>query len=295
MLSEYEFDQFLRSLRADQDFARKVLADRTRLDWQGSKELLEKIRDEQARSRSSFISWNHILRIAAAVLLLFTVWVFWPESSSKDLVFETDYGQTRDVYLPDGSRVLMNANSKMVWHGDWSEVGHRSVTLEGEAFFEVVKTNDMHFKVQTPDIIIDVLGTEFNVRSRGAETNIYLKEGKVRLEVNNPDLKNLEMVPGDFVNYDHIAKELNTSHHFNTLNKASWVDGMLDFQNESVPRILKEFENLYGKRFRVDNELLMDKRMDISLPYTDWNLVRKALEIALDAEFTTFQDTIIVK
>lgn len=294
-LTDQEYDQFLQLLEDEGSRMGEVIDDQARKDWQGSKELLKEIMDEQPAPRRSFKAWKLIPRIAAAVILMCTVWVFWPDSTPHDLVFETDYGETRNIELPDGSRVLLNANSRIVWKGTWSEVGHRSVTLQGEAFFEVVKTDDMHFEVATPDLTVDVLGTEFNVRSRGTETNVYLKEGKVRLEVNSPDFQNLEMEPGDFVQYDHLAKNLKSTTHHSLQDKASWVDGMLDFQDESVPQILQEFENLYGKTFRVENEILLDKRMDVSLPYADWNLVRKALEIALDVEFTSSRDTIIVK
>ncbi len=294
-LTEQEYDIFLQLLEDEGSRMGEVIDDQARKDWQGSKELLKEIMDEQPAPRRSFKAWKLIPRIAAAVILMCTVWVFWPDSTPDDLVFETDYGETRNIELPDGSRVLLNANSRIVWKGTWSEVGHRSVTLQGEAFFEVVKTDDMHFEVATPDLTVDVLGTEFNVRSRGTETNVYLKEGKVRLEINSPDIQNLEMVPGDFVQYDHLAKNLKSTTHHSLQDKASWVDGMLDFQDESVPQILQEFENLYGKTFRIENEILLDKRMDVSLPYADWNLVRKALEIALDVEFTSSRDTIIVK
>ena len=294
-LTEQEFDQFLQMLENERSRMREVIDDQARKDWQGSKELLKDILDEQPSPRRSFKVWRLLPRIAAALLLLCMVWVFWPNSTPANLVFETDYGETRNIELPDGSRVLLNANSRIVWKGTWTELGHRSVTLEGEAFFEVVKTNDMHFEVATPDLTIDVLGTEFNVRSRGDETNVYLKEGKVRLEINSPEIQNLEMQPGDFVQYDHHSKNLKSTNHHSLQDKASWVDGMLDFQDESVPQILQEFENLYGKTFRVENEILLNKRMDVSLPYADWNLVRKALEIALDVEFTSSRDTIIVK
>ena len=294
-LTEQEYDIFLQLLEDEGSRMGEVIDDQARKDWQGSKELLKEIMDEQPAPRRSFKAWKLIPRITAAVILMCTVWVFWPDSTPDDLVFETDYGETRNIELPDGSRVLLNANSRIVWKGTWSEVGHRSVTLQGEAFFEVVKTDDMHFEVATPDLTVDVLGTEFNVRSRGTETNVYLKEGKVRLEINSPDIQNLEMEPGDFVQYDHLAKNLKSTTHHSLQDKASWVDGMLDFQDESVPQILQEFENLYGKTFRIENEILLDKRMDVSLPYADWNLVRKALEIALDVEFTSSRDTIIVK
>ncbi len=294
-ISEEEYLQFLQLLDPNGSEMDEMIDDQARKDWQGSMELLHEIRKNQTLPDQPSNIWKRVLKVAAAFVLLCAAWVFWPESPPQDLVYSTNFGETRNIELPDGSLVLLNANSEIVWKGDWIKLGHRSVTLKGEAFFEVVKTDEMHFEVATPGLTVDVLGTEFNVRTRGSETNVYLQEGKVLLEVNSPEKQKLAMSPGDFVQYDHLAKNLKSTTHHSLKDKASWVDGMLDFQDESVPQILQEFENLYGKTFRVENEILLDKRMDVSLPYADWNLVRKALEIALDVEFTSSRDTIIVK
>lgn len=294
-ISEQEYLQFLQLLDPHGSEMDEMIGDQARKDWQGSMELLHEIRKSQTDPDRPYRIWKWVSKVAAALVLLCAVWVFWPESIPQDLVYSTNFGETRNIELPDGSLVLLNANSEIVWKGDWIKLGHRSVTLTGEAFFEVVKTDEMHFEVATPGLTVDVLGTEFNVRTRGSETNVYLQEGKVLLEVNSPEKQKLAMSPGDFVQYDHLENNLRTTNQNDLQDKASWVDGMLDFNNKSVPEILGEFENLYGKTFRVENKDLIDKRMDISLPYADWNLVRKALEIALDVEFTTSRDTIIVQ
>src|SRR5690606_37544042 len=101
----------------------------------------------------------------------------------------------RSIELPDGSQVLLNANSQLTWAGDWKSLKQRTVELVGEAFFEVVRTGGLHFEVMTPHVRIDVLGTEFNVKSRGTETNVFLQSGKVHLEIQDQVNQEVEMVP----------------------------------------------------------------------------------------------------
>lgn len=294
-LSEEEFQEFIQILGGGDALDIEEVDTQARKDWEGSKALLMDIQFHQKNviRRRTIRRW--VWRSAAAIVLLCTAWVFWPDPVPEDIVFHTDYGETRNIELPDGSRVLLNANTRLIWAGDWKERKQRSVELMGEAFFDVVRTDDLHFEVRTPHIRVDVLGTEFNVKSRGAETDVFLAEGKVQLEIPGQKYQEVEMVPGDFVQYDNQGKKFLTTSQNRIQEKASWVDGMLDFQNESVPEILQEFENLYGKSFRLENDEFLDKRMDLSLPYADWDLVRKALEIALDVEFTTINDTIVVK
>ncbi|HLT95036.1 MAG TPA: FecR domain-containing protein [Membranihabitans sp.] len=295
-LTHEEFQDFVLMIGKNGTKNSEQLMDQLyRDDWSESKNILrhiQKVRNHVSRRR---LIRHWVMRSAAALLLLVTVWLVWPDRVPEDLVYGTGYGETRNIELPDGSQVLLNANSQIVWTGDWERQNARKVTLTGEAFFDVVKADHMHFEVITPDIKVDVMGTEFNVRSRGAETDVYLKEGKVRLEVNGPENQKMEMKPGDFVRFNHMNLTLESFSHSRKEDKASWVEGMLEFQNVSVPDILEEFENLYGKKFVLGNPELQDKRLDLSLPYADWDLVRKALEIALDVEFTISGDSIIVR
>src|SRR5699024_1119953 len=124
---------------------------------------------------------------------------------------------------------------------------------------------------------------------------VFLHSGKVHLEIGGELLQSLEMDPGDFVKYDHQEKKLTSSTHRKLREKASWVDGMLEFRNERISQILKEFESLYGKSFFVKDDEVLEKRLDLSLPYANWDLIQRALEIALDVQFTISDDTIIVE
>ena len=39
------------------------------------------------------------------------------------------------------------------------------------------------FEVITPDLTVEVLGTSFNVSSREEQTEVFLEEGKIRLDL----------------------------------------------------------------------------------------------------------------
>lgn len=294
-LTPEEFEEFIRLLSEEGDVAEGL--DRiSQEDWKESKKVLENIRIAQHRQnrRKNFRRWTWS-SAAAVVLLLGCVWLFWPQDIPENIFFHTGYGETKNIELPDGSKVLLNANSKIIWNGAWEKEGLRSVVLEGEAFFDVVKIDAVHFEVNTSDLKVDVKGTEFNVRKRDGETDVFLHSGKVLLEVLGEASQILEMDPGDFVKFDQQEKVLISSTQNVLQQKASWVDGMLDFQDEKMSEILREFENLYGKTFRVEEDKLLERRLDLSLPYADWDLIQKALEIALGVKFTVMEEAIIVE
>ena len=75
------------------------------------------------------------------------------------------------LLLPDGSKVWLNSESRLQYKGKFSD-SLREVTLEGEAFFDVVKDKTHPFIVHTSDIDVRVLGTAFNVKSYPKESSI---------------------------------------------------------------------------------------------------------------------------
>src|SRR5690554_3852096 len=95
------------------------------------------------------------------------------------------HGKMSEIILPDGSRVFLNAGSRLVYPDFFAEKT-REVFLLGEAFFDVKHNKKQPFVVQTTDIRIRVLGTEFNISAYPSDNTIetVLARGKVRLEPN---------------------------------------------------------------------------------------------------------------
>ena len=76
---------------------------------------------------------------------------------------EAPYGSKTKLYLPDGTLVWLNAGSKMSYAQDFG-INERTLDLSGEAYFEVIKNEEMPFKVHTEELDVKVLGTKFNFR-----------------------------------------------------------------------------------------------------------------------------------
>ncbi len=171
--------------------------------------------------------------------------------------------------------------------------GNRNVTLLGEAYFRVKKTeNKSLFVVNAGDIAIKVLGTEFNVKSYPDEGTIEttLEKGKVTLEkkLDNGNKELLTLKPNQravFVKKEgniflseiseHYSKtkvdssskkvsgsrkeELLLSEDVETEIYTSWKDGKLEFKSERFDNLLVRLERWYG----VDIRLLDDSLKQI--------------------------------
>jgi transmembrane sensor len=110
----------------------------------------------------------------------------------------TKPGFKASITLPDGSKVWLNADSKLTYDGKF-DGQTREVYLSGEAFFDVAKDKSRPFIIHTRTINLKVLGTSFNVRSYDSdkETETSLVHGSVEITLtNNPD-KKIVLKPGE--------------------------------------------------------------------------------------------------
>jgi len=82
------------------------------------------------------------------------------------------------VVLPDGSQVYLNRNSTISYKENFNP---RTVDLSGEAFFTVVPSKSI-FTVTTEHGNVEVLGTEFNVKTTSKQIAVDVKKGLVELK-----------------------------------------------------------------------------------------------------------------
>ncbi|NJO69186.1 MAG: FecR domain-containing protein [Bacteroidetes bacterium] len=136
--------------------------------------------------------WN-TYKIAASWLIVFilgsglTSYYFSHFSEKNNLEGNTSVfaplGSTSYLDLPDGSKVWLNAGSKITYNNNFGKKS-RILELTGEAFFNVKTNPKKPFLVVTSDLIVKATGTRFNVKAYPEEKTITttLVEGKVIIE-----------------------------------------------------------------------------------------------------------------
>ena len=168
------------------------------------------------------------------------------------------YGKTSELFLSDGTKVILNAGSRLVYPENFSGKT-REVFLVGEAFFEVKHDQNHPFIVQVDDQRIRVLGTKFNVSAYPTDNIVetVLAEGKVSLEKNNAGLfeRGTELFPNQLASFDRTSKEISIR-TVDTDNYITWTIGMLKFESADLSRIAKRLERYYNIRFQFKEPLL---------------------------------------
>ena len=158
-----------------------------------------------------------------------------------------DHLERTKVILPDSTQVWLNSASRLSYT-DAFMTKNREVQISGEAFFDVVRKNDMPFVVKFQENTITVKGTKFNVTAYGMEDKVYaaLVEGKI--EFAGSTVK-VDMNPGEMLSYDMTTKDI-LKCKADLSSQISWVDGRLDYSSITLEQFLTRLSSIYG--FKVD-------------------------------------------
>lgn len=291
-LSEEEFKIFLAYINDPQN--EKVV--KNSLDQEARKRFED--RDVEPGKNKKLLLWDRNVLSVAATLLLLVGFVaalllyFTPKSSN--LVFATTNGEILEVWLPDSSFVKLNANSSMEWVDQGKE--ERLVRLSGEAFFEVRHTEDSReFSVITDRSKVTVLGTSFNINSREND-KIFLEEGSIQLEKANALIpERVLLKPGESAIVEKDNPQIVVTISKQVENEVAWKDGLLQFSDVRLSKIIQRLEEIYGMDIRVQNPDVLDIEMEFTLPYTNWEITGPALALAIGLELVEKDGFIILK
>lgn len=152
---------------------------------------------------------------------------------------ETPRGGQYELILPDGTKVWLNAASKLVYPVSFSGAEVRRVELTGEGYFEVAKDKKHPFKVISAGQEVEVLGTHFDINSYTDEPVVRttLLEGSVRVNGNTV------LKPGE---QSILSNGKLNVQSVNTDNVMDWKNGEFVFDNESLPSILRKVSRWYN-------------------------------------------------
>ena len=158
--------------------------------------------------------------------------------------------------LSDGTKVWINSDTKIKYPVAFYEGEPRKVELlYGEAYFDVspsTKHSGDSFKVITQSQVIEVLGTEFNVKAYKDEELISttLVEGKVTIEVDNIT---------ETLKPSQQARYTANNKHFEIIvvdakAETSWRNGVFTFESKSLKDIMTVLSRWYDTEVIFTNK-----------------------------------------
>jgi ferric-dicitrate binding protein FerR (iron transport regulator) len=252
--------------------------------------------DKTLSKEEKKVAFGWISRIAASIIFVgLASSIYLLINDDPWLEYHTAYGETRSIILPDGSSVVLNANSTLKVFSDWSKRPVREIWLDGEAFFSVVhKKNNQSFKVITGEgVTVEVLGTTFNVYNRTNSTKVVLNSGQIRL--NLPTEQSPEMIvmkPGEMVEYkeQHYKKKA-----VNPLLYTAWTSNRIILDHTSLAEMVYMLKDSYGLDVRVSDSKLLQETVSGSMPLGDPEVLLTQMAKAFQLDIKKEGNVIIVE
>ena len=240
-----------------------------------------------------FYSYSNGLKIAASitVIALFS-WVLYLIFFSHQRIFKESGDTMVQLDLPDGSEVWLNHDSRVAYQDDFNS-DTRTVTLTGEAFFEVKSDPQKPFIIETNNARIKVLGTSFNVRAYGGpnSTEVFVATGLVNFSnINNKEGINLK--PGETA-----ATKNNTVlmlEPVESQNVLAWKEKQLIFKRSSLNTVIKNLETYFRIDMEIRNEDISRCRFTGSFSEPTLEEIIEALSVSLDLNIIKKDDIYIV-
>lgn len=190
-------------------------------------------------------------------------------------------GTGTEAMLPDGTKVSLNSGSSLSFDRSFGRK-ERSVTLEGEGYFEVAADAAKPFMVHAGNACVTVKGTVFNVRSYSEEPEISvsLLEGSVLLSAPSGEVT---LKPGNCAVVSRKDGRIRMEEAVPSVS--AWTRGKIVFTDKSIPEILNDVQRVYGVRFVYEEGIFGDERFTGSIS-TSLSIDEVLTYIDVDHKFT---------
>ena len=292
-------------------------------EWATFENRLHDMRNDETQPKRHFVNpglaWK--VAVAAAVVLLLVVWQKKPVAEMKQdpvvavakekaevkeheetiakaveakkirmITVEVPAGETKDVVLPDGTEVCLNAKSTLEYPETF-EGKMRLVSLKGEGYFKVSHDKRHPFVIKANEVMTRVLGTEFNVRCYDAkDVHVTLVEGSVEV---TSDINKVRISPNQDAS---LSEGRLVVANVNPKDFTSWREGLMYFDNATLRTILHQIGAWYDVSVVCDKSSILDKHFHYMFNVND--SIEKAIQLLRDAsdlDITMEDNTIQVK
>ncbi|GAB3020105.1 FecR domain-containing protein [Niabella terrae] len=274
--------------------------------------------------RTTPLRWRKRLLRAAAILFIcmgigavFYLTQHRDPAKTAPYVHMTRKGSKSVIELPDGTSVWLNADSRLTYAKTYGDKT-RTVTLSGEAYFEVVHDADIPFIVQTKAMDVRVLGTTFNIRAYDEDitTQATLIKGKVEVYLRNKEKEKIVLKPHEKLLVKNIT-DASTRRSDGTpnavrdntpemsvvtigqsatadslANEIQWTQNRLVFDQTGFREIIPELERWYGVNITVSDSSLYNRKLSGIFENESLTEVLQSFQLAVGFRYKLSDNTL---
>ncbi len=226
---------------------------------------------------------------------------------------ETKKGSKSNIELPDGTRVWINADTRLTYDRNFGD-GTREVQLTGEAYFDVVKDTKRPFIVHAGGMDVTVLGTAFNVRAYANDPKVEatLLRGSIEVTLKDNKDKKITLKPNEKITVRNTKTDTKKAAEKTqdvaepdfsvmTIRKdladhdILWTRNKLVFDHKRLEEIVTELERWYSTDIEIINPDLRNKVFSGVFENKSLDEVIGALKLAGRFEYEKRGDRVLLK
>jgi ferric-dicitrate binding protein FerR (iron transport regulator) len=219
----------------------------------------------EAKKRVLIPVW---LRVAAILVLTIGLgyWLLNIKSAAEK-VLAVSNDSTMKVKLADNSQVVLNKKSKITYSKNYGKK-NREVTLQGEAYFDVVHSPDTPFVVKAEEILIKDIGTAFNVKAydNSNTVEVFVEKGEVLLY--SADNSGINLKEGEKGIYNRVNHSFTKTTTVET-NLLSYKTKLFVFEGAKLSNAINQINAVYTKNIRINNNALMNCSITVTFDNED--------------------------
>jgi transmembrane sensor len=170
---------------------------------------------------------------AVILLILFSPYLY---NSWNTISISTDFGERKELILPDGSTVQLNSGSTLSYKRDFDK-NNRNLTFEG---------------VSSGNLKVEVLGTAFNIKNYSEDIEVAVMRGTVA--VNQYD-STVTLTKGERTRFEQNQQPSNPE-TMALENYPGWLFDTLIFEKTALVKVCDELERTFDIQIRLNNPKL---------------------------------------
>jgi transmembrane sensor len=226
--------------------------------------------------------------VAGAVL----VPVYGP-GAARETVYSTGIGERKTIALEDGTRVDLNAASRITVR---FERGERHVTMgDSQAYFDVAKEPKRPFFIDAGDTQVRVVGTAFDVRRRDGEVAVAVQRGLVEVRpTTDRSAAPYHLKPG--MGLSHVEGQAGAQvSSVATEEILGWREGRLIYRDRPLSAIAADMNRLFDRPVKLGDARAASMRLSGVLIVDQQDAMIGRLSNLLPVQATTTSEAVVIR
>lgn len=243
--------------------------------------------------RLDFAPWLR-LRVAAGIAIVLGVGFFtyqWMRKPIQTFAVVTDRAVVQDT-LPDGTLAFLNKKSELSFEYDPGKKS-RKVKLKGEAYFSVKHDEEKPFVIETDEVLVRDIGTEFNLKSYPDQDTIEIvvTSGEVQFYT----LKNsgLNLKAGEKGVYSKGSKSFYRIERIDT-NELAYKTKVFSFNSTDLSSVINLLNEVYETKIELVNPRLRTCRLTANFSEDNPDTIVEVIAETMGLTITRKEDKILL-